>query len=351
MGPLRLALMLTASLALIASSAGAITLELVPVGDPGNAPDTAANCRALPNCGSVPYEYFIGKYEVTTSQYVAFLNAKAMSDPLGLYAPSRPFYDQQGEIAGYVTTIARSGSPGSYSYAANPGFENKPAMQHVSFVSALRFINWLANGQGDADTETGSYTLLGGTPTPSNALTVTRNPGAILFLPSENEWYKAAYYDALSASWFDYPTASNVAPVCSGPTASPNHANCAGPGVSRPGVGLSENVHYVSEVGAYTSSPSPYGTFDQGGNVWEFIEDIVTTSVGVGRGLRGGAFHQNSNQTGANYPNAGPAFIGPTSYWGTSGFRVAGFVAVIPEPGTALLLGAGLLGLASRRRH
>lgn len=64
----------------------------------------------------------------------------------------------------------------------------------MSYFDALRFVNWLHNGQGDGDTETGAYTLLGGTPTPSNEL-VGRNPGAQIFLPTDAEWYKAAFYD------------------------------------------------------------------------------------------------------------------------------------------------------------
>ena len=34
------------------------------------------------------YAYSISKYEVTNTQYAEFLNAKAASDPLGLYSTS-----------------------------------------------------------------------------------------------------------------------------------------------------------------------------------------------------------------------------------------------------------------------
>ena len=72
------------------------------------------------------------------------------------------------------------------------------------------------------DTETGAYTLLGGTATPSNGTTVTRNAGATIFLTSEDEWYKAAYYDPTSASYFDYPTGTNAPTTCAAPTATAN---------------------------------------------------------------------------------------------------------------------------------
>jgi hypothetical protein len=103
---------------------------------------------------------------------------------------------------------------------------------------------------------------------------VTRNLGASIFLTSENEWYKAAYYDALSTSYFDYPTGTNTMTGCVAPGSDTgNSANC--------GWAVSASTN----VGAYLLSDSPYGTYDQGGNVWEWNEEIV---YGSGRGFRGG---------------------------------------------------------------
>src|SRR4029453_19079621 len=103
-------------------------------------------------------------------------------------------------------------------------------VNHVSFYNALRFANWLQNGQGSGDTETGAYTLLGGTATPSNGTTVTRNAGATIFLPSEDEWYKAAYHNAAGLSamdYFDYPAGSDTQTTCAfPPLGTSNTANC-----------------------------------------------------------------------------------------------------------------------------
>jgi formylglycine-generating enzyme len=171
--------------ALFAPPASAVTIDWVPVGNAGNAADTpSTNCRGA-SCGSVAYDYWISKYEVTNAQYAELLNAKGASDPLGLYNASMG----SDATAGGIT---RSGVSGSYTYTVKPGFEDKP-VNCVSFYDSLRFANWLSNGQGSADSETGAYTLLGGTATPSNGDTVTRNGGADIFLTSENEWYKAAY--------------------------------------------------------------------------------------------------------------------------------------------------------------
>jgi hypothetical protein len=129
----------------------------------------------------------------------------------------------------------------------------------VSFFDALRFANWLHNGQGDGNTETGAYTLLGGTPTPSNPM-VERNAAARFFVPTDPEWYKAAYYDTQLDRYYDYPAGTDTQIVCSAPNATPNRANCGGAAGD------------FTAVGSYTGSPSPNGTFDQGGNVSEWVD-------------------------------------------------------------------------------
>ena len=179
-------LLLVAALAalLVTPASAAVIIDWVPIGNAGNAADTpSTNCFAA-SCGSVAYDYQISPYEVTNAQYVELLNAKAASDPLGLYNPS------MGSDATFGG-ITRSGVSGTYTYAVKSGFADKP-VTYVSFYDSLRFANWLNNGQGSGDTETGAYTLLGGTATPSDGTSVTRNGGANIFLPSDNEWYKAA---------------------------------------------------------------------------------------------------------------------------------------------------------------
>jgi formylglycine-generating enzyme required for sulfatase activity len=314
---LALSALFAAGFVLPADPVSAVTIEWVPVGDPGNAADTASNCDAA-ECGSVAYPYSIAKYEVTNAQYAEFLNAKAASDPLELYSP-------------YMAGITRSGSSGSYTYSVTPGWESKPVSE-VSFYDAMRFTNWLHNGQGSGDTETGAYALVGGTAIPSNGMTVTRNVGASVFLPSEDEWYKAAYYDGLSTTYFDYPAGSNAEMACAAPGATPNTANCEW---------ASGNV---TDVGAYTGSSSPYGTFDQGGNVWEWTDTIV--SGGSDRGIRGGDW---SIEVG--YLAASGWFGGTPGYEaGGVGFRVASPVPE-PESGTMLLVITVLMALSWKRKR
>ena len=80
--------------------------------------------------------------------------------------------------------IRRGGSEGNYQYTPYPGSANA-AVTYISWHDALRYCNWLHDG----DTEDGAYSFTGKT-------TVgPRKAGARYFVPTEDEWYKAAYYD------------------------------------------------------------------------------------------------------------------------------------------------------------
>ncbi len=297
--------------AFAANDARAVTIPTVPVGNAGNAADTEVmTTDGTTGYGSVADAYRIGTTEVTNAQYVEFLNAKAASDPLALY------HSDMDDIALYGG-ITRSGSSGSYSYATIAGRGAMP-VNYVSWYDSIRFANWLNNGQGTGDTETGAYTLLGGTPTPSNGLSITRNAGATWFLPSEDEWYKAAYYDPSGSSYFDYPTSSNTAPIAEAPPGGGNSANYA------------NVVGDLTDVGAYTASDSPYGTFDQGGNLWEWNEALIGGSF---RGLRGGWWFDVSSNLLASGTRSFDDPDGSFSGVKTKGFRVA----TVPEPSTAVL--------------
>ena len=84
---------------------GLTNLEFVDVGDPGNPPDTNG-------LGAVSYRYRISKYEITTAQWVAFLNAKAKADADGGLWNNDMDKIRSGE--GVRCEIKRSGEMGSY---------------------------------------------------------------------------------------------------------------------------------------------------------------------------------------------------------------------------------------------
>jgi formylglycine-generating enzyme required for sulfatase activity len=327
---LRLGIIAISTLALVASvradvfnmPAGQTSLQLVSVGNPGNAND--------PNTGSlyggVAYSYSIGKYEVTVGQYTAFLNAVAATDTYGLYNPNMA---TDLNVAG----IARNDASGSYTYSVI-GSPNHP-ISYVSWGDAARFTNWLNNSQptgaeGAGTTETGAYTLNGAvTDTALNA--VARNANAVWVIPSENEWYKAAYYDPSVGHYWQYPTGTDAIPTSTAPPGSPNSANFYGVGTGYAVTGsqsYSSSQNYLTDVGAYSASPSPYGTFDQGGNVSEWDEALIGTGGG---GTRGGEFNDESGPL--NSSSRLFTLISRSTELNSIGFRVA----AVPEPCTLVL--------------
>ena len=157
------------------SQAERVAIEWVTVGDAGNAADTEGIDDGANAYGAVAYEYRIGKYEVTNSQYCQFLNAVAASDPNGLYNP-----DMGSSTHGGIT---RSGSPGAYTYAVKAGRGANP-VNYVSWYDCLRFANWLHNdqptgAQSPTTTEDGAYDM-------SLGANVVRKLGSLVGLPSEN---------------------------------------------------------------------------------------------------------------------------------------------------------------------
>jgi len=325
---LRMALALAAATIPFTSTCQAVTIDMVTVGNPGNAPDTRYNGVSV---GSVDHVYQIGKYEVTAGQYTEFLNAVAKDDPNGLYNTFM--------VSSYGANIQRTGSSPNYSYSVAPDWADRP-VNYVSLWDAARFANWLDNGQptgpqGPGTTEDGAYLNIG------NHATFARQPGARFFIPTENEWYKAAYHknDGVTGNYWDYPTASDTAPINTLPDPG-NHANfydVFGTGSNNYTIG---SPYYRTEVGEFENSTSPYGTFDQGGNAWEWNETVVSSSS---RGLRGGSFATSSVILLASYFDD---TLFPMFEYSDVGLRVA---SLIPEPASITLCLAGVLMLALRR--
>ena len=155
-----------------------------------------------------------------------------------------------------------------------------------------------------------------------------RNPGATWVVPNEDEWFKAAYYDSSVPKYWNFPTQSDAAPTAEPPPGGANSANYNMAVTPAPN---------LTDVGAYTTASNFYGTFDQGGNVMEWLETLG--NVGLFRKIRGGSW------------TGGGSFLLKQVWVNGAGGRNVGFrVAVIPEPSTFILCILGVVGLGFYRR-
>lgn len=261
-----------------------ITIDRVLIGDPGNPNDWTGY-------GGVSYTYAISTYEVNLNQYAAFLNAVAATDTYSLY---RTEMASDLNIAG----IQRSGSTGSYSYSVI-GSGLRPAT-YVSWFDAVRFANWMAKGQPTGSqvagtTEDGAYSLFGATSGvgfTKNAINPNTSATTTWWIPSEDEWYKAAYYDPTKdgvGGYWMYPTQSGSPPgnaIGAGANQA-NYYNGVYSVTQHPISSYDFTQNYLTDGAAFSASGSFYGTFDQGGNVAEWNDAVIFDSARV---IRGGAW-------------------------------------------------------------
>ena len=254
--------------------------------------------------GSVAYTYNLGKYEVSRDQF-----AKA---------------NAAGILGITLQDMTSNGGNGV----------NKPATG-VSWYEAAKYVNWLNTSTGGtaAYKFSGStFQLWSSTDAGYNANNPFRNSSAKFWLPSTDEWYKAAYGN-LNGTWNNYPTGSDNEPTAvAGGTA----ANTAVYDQS-----VSTGPADITSAGGL----SPYGTMGQAGNVWEWTEtasDGINNTANENRDVRSSAWMNyadqfNANSRGSDIP--------------TEGLYVYGFrVASVPEPSTGLLVVLGLSGLLLKRR-
>ena len=280
----------------------AFSIEFVQIGNLGNAADTTGSPNSA---GSVSYAYHIGKYEI--SQDV--INKANLYNDLNI-----SLFD-----------LSPFGGNGP----------NRPATG-ISWYEAARFVNYLNTSQGFSNAykfdASGNYQIWNPSDNGYNASNRFRNTSAKYYLPSLDEWYKAAY-GSPSGNWYNFPNGSDVSPSSINGGTEPNSAV------------FSRN--YWEGPADYNNAGglSAWGTMAQGGNICEWMETAIDLQNDVSdetRERRGGLWYISNS-----YLDAGTRFSGsPSDEHGDSGFRVA----MVPEPSALSLLAVGLGGLALLRQ-
>jgi formylglycine-generating enzyme required for sulfatase activity len=274
--------------------------------------------------GSVDYSYRIGKYEITRDIITRFNSLQPLQIAMGDLSN---FGGHSGDIL------------------------NRPATS-ISWNQAARFVNWLNTSRGYQEAyyfaTTGPYDDISAWPSPPY-LTVTgtigtwgsnysgsnrfRNPNAHYFLPSLDEWYKAAY-GSPDGTWYKFSNGSNVAP------------NATSGGLS----GLVYGGYPVSGPADVDNAGdlSAWGTMAQGGNALELTESALNglfTSPRDYRLLMGGSW---DSPNGIQSSGLGDSLL-PSDHFSTAGFRVAS----VPQPSSlsllALALGSLLMAIGIHR--
>jgi formylglycine-generating enzyme required for sulfatase activity len=314
-------------------------LTYAPVADVSNAADPATGK------GSVGYEYEITTTEVTNADYVEFLNAVAADDPNGLYNELMGVDPRGG--------IVRDGVAGTYSYRVRPRMAIQPA-NFVSWLDAARYANWEENGrpigaQGPSTTETGAFDLT----VPDPSMTAVADASSRMSLPTEDEHYKAAYFDpslGAGGGYWAYPTQSDSPPTPA--IATPDGrvgntgADVANFDEEADWNGQDGNVTAVGTSGAM----SFYGGADFGGNVEEWLSNDAESGVGgMQRVVRGGGYTSTSDQLASTAGSSlrNEVLRDPLLERSDGGFRI---VRIVPEPGATSLLFWGVMAIAARER-
>jgi formylglycine-generating enzyme len=269
------------------TGANAFIIDFVTIGNAGNANDSVAGGGAYYSpYGGVAYNYRMGVTEVPQAW------------------------------------IAKATSMGLTNVTAGPWTGNQPATG-VTWYEAAAFVNWLNTSTGNQPaynlTFNGYWTMAPWStaeawdedPGPGVKLNLYRHKNARYFLPSENEWYKAAYHknNGVTGQYWDYATGSD-----SPPTAVAN-GTIAGTAVFNT---VAQTTAAVDSAGGLSS----YGTRGQTGNVYEWTEsdfDGVNDVHFNDRAVRGGAVQDTVDFLRASYRNPStPAVSDPFI-----GFRVA----------------------------
>lgn len=295
------------------SGVNSFDMVFVTIGNPGNTPDTMGT--PIP-AGGVGYVYGIGKYEVSEDMINKFNASQSLQ----------------------LNTDLRGAQ--------------KPATS-VSWNEAARFVNWLNTNTGNFPAYNFATTGVNDPIVPWSSLEPLdydplnpyRSKRTTYALPSDNEWYKAAYYNPGQDNYFLYPTGSDSEPI--------SVTEGTAPGTAVYNL-VSQGPADVDKAGGL----SPYGVMGLGGNVHELEEtsfDFLNDSGLSSKAIRGGYWSSDSLDLRSTFRSSSGFHANKYPWWG---FRVVtlspqggGGGGQVPEPTTLAIVALGATCMACRRRQ
>jgi formylglycine-generating enzyme required for sulfatase activity len=341
------------ALGLLVAASGALAqvpdydYQWATIGAVGNAPFTGPTPYGdIAPVGGVNYEYRMAKMEVTTAQWVEFANAASEigadfrigEGPIGGYRQVGNFPNGRPRW-GLLTTIPNAGLL---------------PVQGIKWLNAARLCNWLHNDKaltlealatGAYDTSTFGRVMNPQTGGYQRTDALTHLPGAKFWIPTRDEWTKAAFFDpnrygAGQGGYWTYSTSSDTAPII-GPESAGGQTNAGYTNYSDVAAFL---------LGAHPNTTSPWGLLDVSGGSQEWQETVIDPSR-LSR-FYGGSYapiqfdpHQRPLEADLIYLSGGGG--SPESEGGNVSLRIA---SAVPSPGACALGGVvSVFGFRRRR--
>jgi len=287
--------------------------------------------------GGVDYEFRIARTEITSEQFAEFQNA----------------YLTAGQPVGSVGAYFWGGYFDDGRYVVPSGNELLP-VSGINWRGAAVICNWLHNGKGTdpADFTSGAYDTSTFTRVPGSNVLVndqaTRSPGAKYWIPSFDEWLKAAHWDPDKngpgeGGWWLFNNGSDTQPI----------GGLPGEGETTAGYDFASlGEAYAIPLEAYPSTRTPWGLLDTSGGGAEWTEEWLhgTPEIRIAQG----------NATGQQiYWPDDPKSFSPDIAWSISGtnpninllefsFRIA---SAVPAPGVGVMILACGGFISTRRRR
>ncbi|MEM8954045.1 MAG: SUMF1/EgtB/PvdO family nonheme iron enzyme [Verrucomicrobiota bacterium] len=287
------------------SGVNEFVMAFVEVGDAGNGDDDMYESPF----GGTGYEYGIGKYEVSEDAVTKANGEGGLGITQSSRGANRPATGiSWNEAARFVNWLNTSeGYQAAYRFEFQPGDVGYSANQNILLWDSIDA--WQLDGEN-----------------------LYRHKSARYFLPSEDEWFKAAFYDGDLGVYYNYATASDVTPTAV------ESGTLDGTAV----FGRQSSPAEVFSAGGL----SAYGTMGQSGNVFEWIEsadEAPNDLAAESRVLRGGIWNEPSP-----FLQSTSRIDAQTTY---EDFGVGFRVAIVPEPSAMLMVFIGGIGMLCRRRR
>ncbi len=266
----------------------------------------SSNTNPTSGYGIVDYDYRMGVFEITNEQWNQFKASVG------------------GTVTGDPSTAYDSDA--FYTGASQP-------TNNVSWYEAAQFVNWLSTSTGHQ----AAYNFVDGELTlwdsseAADGSHLYRHKDAYYFLPSEDEWVKAAYWNGTELQ--TYATEDDSIPVAN--------------------VDSSYDRFSDGPWNVGSGSKELNGTYDMMGNVLEWVESPFIYSASTEyaassrRAMRGGCYTMVNvgGLKSSVHSNRLPEYESSGV-----GFRIASSSAV-PEPGSLIIWACGSLGAFVLRRR